>query len=340
MRRAWLFLLCGTLSSGAATNLARLDAVPPCASLVAAAQAKGIPLEQIDPMTEGDVLDAGDSISAVITLFEKARRKQWLVYLEVVAPTTAESAQKPRPPMVLYSSFGGTQTCVSAPAFVVVRTLGPFAPTDKQTKPGKIPEKSARFEMNKGFLGLGLHNAAMAFQSLEQGSVRGNWSVRQKPFTEAEVARGKETAARLQLTEERERAMIGAIPAMLSYFDVVRNSPGLSDIFFEVVDLPSAWSLLRNAGIKSAGLRFDKGAGQTDAALWALPESAPVYHFPMVLELNDQRALNLRFVVTKPDPPLLACAGVIGMLAEHPGEKDKYLTLRIMSARRFALRKT
>ena len=171
--------------------MSRLDAVPPCASLVAAAQAKGIPLEQIDPTTEGDRLDPGDSISAVITLFEKARRKQWLVYLEVVAPTAEESAKKPRPPMALYSSFGGTQTCVSAPAFVVVRTLGPFAPTDKQGKPGKAAEKSARFEMNKGFLGLGLHNAAAAFQAMEQGSIRGNWWVRQKPFNEAEVAKGR-----------------------------------------------------------------------------------------------------------------------------------------------------
>ena len=340
MHRTLLFLVCGIVSAGAATNLSRLNAVPPCASLVAAAQAKGIPLQQIDPMMAGDRLDPGDSISALITLFEKTRRKQWLVYLEVVAPTAEESAQKPRPPMVLYSSFGGTQTCVSAPAFVVVRTLGPFAPTDKEGKPGKVPEKSARFEMNKGFLGLGLHNAAAAFQAMERGSIRGNWWVSQKPLTEEQLAKGRELKARLQLTEDRERAMIGAIPAMLSYFDVVRNSPGLSDIFFEVVDLPSAWSLLRNAGIRSAGLRFDKGAGQTKASLWELPESAPVYQFPMVLELNDQRALNLRFVVTSPDPPLLACAGVVGMLAEHPGDKDKYLTLRIVSARRFALRKT
>ena len=339
-----LFFWCGVLSAAAtclaATNLSRLDAVAPCASLVAAAQANSIPLEQIDPATEEDRLNPGDSISALITLFEKGRHKQWLVYLEVVAPTAEESAQKPRPPMVLYSSYGGTQACVSAPAFVVVRTFGPFANADKPRKPAKAPEKGARFELNQGFLSLGLHEAAAAFQSLEQGSIRGNWWVRQKPFNEAELAKGRALAARLQLTEDRERAMIGAVPAMLSYFEVVRNSPGLSDIFFEVVDLPSAWSLLRNAGIRNVGLRFDKGAGQTEATSWGLPESAPARHFPMVLDLNDQRALNLRFVVTSPDPPLLACAGVIGMLAEHPTDKDKYLTLRIVSARRFALRKT
>lgn len=338
----WIVLLSSLPGSIWATtnggaDLSRLDVAPPCAALLAAAQAKNIPLAQIDPTMDETRLDPGDSITGLITLFDKSRRKQWLVYLEVVAPTAAESARKPAPPMVLYSSFGSTQACVSAPAFVVVRTLGPF---DNTTRAGKAPEKSARFELNKGFLSLGLHHAAAAFQTFEQGPIRGSWYCSQKPIAEAELAKGRELAGRLQLTPETERAMIGAIPAMLSYFEVVRNSPGLSEIFFEVVDLPSAWSLVRNAGIRSVGLRFVKGAGQAESAQWNLPASAPANHFPMVLDLNDQRALNLHFVVTRPNPPLLACAGVIGMLAEHPAEKDKYLTLRIVSARRFALRKT
>jgi hypothetical protein len=302
--------------------------------LVAAAEATRIPLDRIDPQIQTDRLEPGDSITGLITMFEKGgRRTQWLVYLEVVAPDTKESPQKPPPPMVLYSSFGGTQTCVSVPAFAVVRTLGPFVESAKRGKPGKAPEKTARFTLNKGFLGLGLHQAAAAFRSLEQGSIRGTWTVRHKPFSEAEVAKGRELAARLRITPDQERALIGAIPALLSYFEVVQNTPGLSDILYEVVDLPSAWSLVRNTGIKSVGLRFEKGVGESSAASWQLPESSLIYHFPMVLELNEQPALNLRFVVTSPNPPLLACAGVIGMLAEHPVNNEKYLTLRILSAR-------
>lgn len=313
----------------------------PCAGLVAAAQAKSIPLEGIDPTAEHDRLDPGDDLSALITLFEKGdRRKQWLVYLEVAPPTPEERAKKPKPPMVLYSSFGGTQACVSAPAFVVVRTLGPFVDGPRRGKPGKAPEQSARFALDKGFLSLGLHHAAAAFQALEQGSVRGSWTVSHAPFSEAQLVKGRELAARVQLTAERERAMMGAIPALLSYFEVVRNSPGLSDIFYEVVDLPSAWSLVRNAGIRSVGLGFEKGVGQSSPAAWSLPEAAPVYHFPLVLELNNHIALNLRFVVTSPNSPLLACAGVVGLLAESPGDREKYLTLRILSARRSSASKS
>jgi hypothetical protein len=330
----WFFVAVDAF--GASTNAgARLSAVAPCAGLVAAAQARNIPLDGIDPVMGGDRLDPGDTISALITLFEKGdRRKQWLVYLEVAPPTAEEAAQKPKRPMVMYSSFGGTQACVSAPAFVVVRTLGPFVDGPRRGKPAKVPEKSARFELNKGFLGLGLHHAAAAFQALEQGRVRGTWTVRHTPFSEEQLAKGRASAAQLQLTAERERAMIGAIPALMSYFDVVRNSPGLSDIFFEVVDLPSAWSLLRNAGIRSVGLKFGKGVEQTSGARWSLPEAAPVYHFPVVLDLNDHTALKSRFVATSPDSPLLACAGVVGLLAENPRDPEKYLTLRIISARR------
>jgi hypothetical protein len=97
--------------------------------------------------------------------------------------------------------------------------------------------------------------------------------------------------------------------------------------------MPSAWSLLRNVGIKSVGFRFGKGMAPTAATPWALPETAPAYLFPLILDLNEQPALNLTFVVTNPDPPLLACAGVVGLLAENPADLEKYLTLRIVSAR-------
>src|SRR5688572_11539732 len=95
-------------------SVSKLHSVPPCASLVAAAQANNVPLDLIEEPSHGDRLDPGDSVSALITLFDKGRpRSQWLVYLEVVAANAAEQKQKVPPPMVLYSSFGGTQKWVS-----------------------------------------------------------------------------------------------------------------------------------------------------------------------------------------------------------------------------------
>jgi len=53
----------------------------------------------------------------------------------------------------------------------------------------------------------------------------------------------------------------------------------------------------------------------------------------MRLELNNDDAFNITLVVTAPRSPLLVCGGVVGLLAEKAGDKDTYLTLRIVSAR-------
>jgi xanthosine utilization system XapX-like protein len=54
----------------------------------------------------------------------------------------------------------------------------------------------------------------------------------------------------------------------------------------------------------------------------------------MLLDLNRQPALNVTLVVTSPRPPFLACGGIVGMLAENPAEKEEYMTMRLISARR------
>jgi hypothetical protein len=53
----------------------------------------------------------------------------------------------------------------------------------------------------------------------------------------------------------------------------------------------------------------------------------------MLLDLNNDEPFSVTLVVTAPRPPLLECGGVIGLLAEKSGDKDTYLTLRIVSAR-------
>ena len=68
MHRAFLWGVCAgvclaALEARTATNtvadLSRFSAVPACAPLMAAAQVKNIPLEQIDPATDEDQLDPG-----------------------------------------------------------------------------------------------------------------------------------------------------------------------------------------------------------------------------------------------------------------------------------------
>src|SRR5262249_24097528 len=108
---------------------------------------------------------------------------------------------------------------------------------------------------------------------------------------------------------------------------------GLENILLKVIRKPSLWSVIRHVGV-TVNLRINvKGMMPADPKPWgALAGDAP-YYFPLTLDLNGQPALNGTFIVTSPRPPLLSCGGIIGMLAEKPGDNETYLILRIVSAR-------
>jgi hypothetical protein len=139
-------------------------------------------------------------------------------------------------------------------------------------------------------------------------------------------------AQTVHLTSDEERALSGMIPALTSYFEIVQQSGGLNDAFSKIVNTPSAWSVVWNAGVQTSMVVQSDRIAPADAAIWRLPPHTPVYGFPMLFELNNDSAFNVTFVVTAPRPPLLACGGVIGLLAEKAGDQDTYLTLRIVSA--------
>ena len=313
----------------------RLSPVEPCVALIAAARTNNIPLDGIDPPAPTNSITAGDTLTALVTLNEKrARRTQWLIHLTVVEATAKEQAAKPAPPLVLYASFDAKLECTPSPAYVLVRTLGPFADSVGKSKPPKAADKQAHFALDKGFLGLGLHHSAAAFTSLKKTDGRGSWEIRPTPFNEAQLAKGRKLAGELQLTPDQKRAIVGAVPALMSYFSIVQQSPGLSDIFFKIVDLPSAWSLVRHAGVKGVGIQFQRDlVGPADPTVWPSALDHRVFYLPLLAEINDQPALRLTFVVTSPDPPLLPCAGVVALLAERPGDKYTFLTVHVLSAR-------
>jgi hypothetical protein len=306
----------------------------PCATAIAVAQANRIPLNPIDATLDNDALNPGDSITGLVTLHEKgARQTQWLVYMEAVAPGPKDPLEKTPKPMVLYTTVGNKFEFGSSPKIVTVRTLGPFLENGDKRKV-KQEDKSARFALDKGFLSLGLDRTAAAVLRLKLTRQHGNFSFGGEPFSEAEIAKGRKLAEMAHITSDDERALCGACPALLSYFNFAQHTPGLQDIFFKVVDMPSVWSMVRHVGV-SANLRFETEQFRAaDAFAWEAIGHAPVYYFPVSLDLNNQPALKLTLVVTAPKPPLLGCGGIVAMLAEKPGEKETYLTLRIISARR------
>src|SRR2546422_10154068 len=98
----------GLRGQQAATNFsARFAPVPLLPALVAAAHTNAILLEGIEALSPRTNLNAGDSLTAIVTLVEKRGSKtQWLLHPKAVAPNADELSAWPPPPMTVYSSTG------------------------------------------------------------------------------------------------------------------------------------------------------------------------------------------------------------------------------------------
>jgi hypothetical protein len=328
--RIALVLLLGALLARSEDDhlLSKIHAVPASAELLAVAAAHQVPTTRIDRFSDAGKLNAGDSITALVLLSDKGQRvTQWLLYLQASAETRPQRSNT----IVMYSSTGSKLQFHSAPVPVTLRTFGPFDASPRK-RGLKRQDKTADFALDQGFLALGLDNAAVALLRLRQSKVKGSFGFSNKRFSDAEITKTRNVTRPVQLTDAEERALAGSVPALLSYFNIVQSTDGLSDILFELVDLPSMWSLVR--GVKTNFRFVNENLRAGDDSAWGFPDRSSVYYLPLVLELNKHPALNITFVATNPRPPLLPCAGVVAFLAEKPGHKQTYLTLRIISARR------
>jgi hypothetical protein len=315
---------------------AKLAPNPPFADLLNAAKTKGIPTDRVDGLSDGGAINPGDSVTALVTLREKGGlRTQWLIYLQAEEPNAKERSAKPPRPQILFSSMGNRFEFISTPAYATVRTLGPFVDSASSHKPAEPRDQTSRIRLDKDYLGLGLDRAAAAAFRLKRIKTKELLSFKSAPYSDAEVARCRKLLPELQLTADEERSLCGAVPALFTYFGIVQQTQGLNDILLKLVEMPSVWSIMRHGGVGDVSLRFERAKiVKADLAQWGMSSNTVGYHFPMVMSLDGHPALELTFAVAPPRPPLLTCAGIVGLLAERPNDKDTYLTLRVISARR------
>ena len=341
-QRAALVLLAFLVASSSfgaepGPDLSKLTPVPPCPALVAAAQARDIPLDEIEPSGEPGRFKPGDSCTGLVTLYEKGGRKtQWLFHLTALAGAPKETGRNTPGPLVLYSGRSNRLEYTAAPARVQLRTLGPYVESGTSRDRAKPKDESVSFSLNKGFLGIGLDLAAATICRAEQtnaGDLDGAFWFSPDPPNSGVVAKARKTAETLQLSSDEERALGGVVPALFSYGDIIEHTKGLQDIMLKVVEKPSIWSVVGHLGVRVNLILDSKDFGHEDLASWGWNGSPPAYQFPMFMQINGRLALTVTLVVTSPRPPLLACGGIVGMLAEKPGDNSTYVTWRIISAR-------
>lgn len=317
---------------------AKLEPVAPFDALRAAATAGGIPLENIDPPVSGSAVSPGDCMTALLTLHKKGRLPmQWLVCFQATNGAK-QVAREETSPMVMYTSTGNKFEFARSLVGLRVRTIGPFAGPEVPHQP-VFQDKCALLSVNKDYLSIGFdRGAAAAFRwdnfnpKQDADDFMRSFSFGHAPFGSSQVDYDRKLAARLSVTPEEERSVVGWIPALTSYFDTVQQTPNLRSILMEVMDKPSFWSVVRNLGVTaSMGLSYDN-VGPLSPAVQGFPSSTPIYSLSAVVNINDRQALNLTMIAAAPRPPLLICGGIVGLLAENPEDADNYLTVRVVSA--------
>lgn len=294
-------------------------AVPPSPEVKAAATKLGWSAGPLVLATEPGTARTGDGVVALITLWAKGGQKQWLVQFEI-EPMTAEEKKNAKSQFSVSMDVGGEDgkwEFSAAPTLAMkIRALGPYVtlPYATATAAKFATDKTSRTLINEEYLSLGLDRACRVGVENQRA--------------------GKNASDAKDLPKADKKAVAGSYVSLFQFFILAQEIPGLKDIMWDVMDLPSVWSMVKGLGKISMG--FNDGGSSTvelDPAGWGLP-ARPLYRFPFGLSINGKPAVHSMFFVMAPEPPMLTTAGIVGFTANSPSHKERRVLVQIVSAYR------
>ncbi len=114
---------------------------------------------------------------------------------------------------------------------------------------------------------------------------------------------------------------------------IARKSPILRPLLYEVVDMPSLWSVITHFGARmSMRAHFDDVRAVAGERLG--DAGVPAWSLPHELLINGDPALHNHILVTDPHSPLALCAGIVAITSVHPTDPSRVFTMRLVAARR------
>lgn len=313
------------------------------AALESVRQAAGVThlsLENMSAQVERAVLQPGDRVTSLLTLTEGKKFKQWVIELEGVAPNEKEkektgATQTRR----FFSSNGYEFSFGSGRAILQMKIIGPLDAADLGRKAATAPEVNRRrIAVGADYLALGLERVPAvvlrmrAAKEANPNPAGAAFHLSSSPFPAESAAANRKIAEASGLTEADERAVAGSALALMEFFVVTMQTPGLQDVAKSVLDIPW-WSIVSSGGkmpnINFDGLNFFR---KLEPEKWNLPAGMGIYAYPFLLRLNGEPAMLCQLAVTSPQAPLLVSAGVVGFAAGRPDGKGPVLTLQVVSS--------
>lgn len=277
-----------------------------------------------------------DTITVLAQLTNDAGQiRQWAVALKVNGIKPEEEKLRTSP-FTLYFNTGPKVEFAAEPLEgIAIHVLGPFtsdrgAARAKDVWSGTLVPPS--------FLELGLDQAAAAIVRLDHFLTSDptyagksiSFSANTAPFPPEIVAAQGDWFERYAPSAAELRSYAGIVPALNTFYMVASRTPGLKDVLLEVVDIP--WLSLVGSGGKVRP-DFDLTGEVTPLAPadWGLPQDEKVWGMGLLLRINGKPALRCRLAVTTPRPPLVGCAGIVGLAAVRPDGKGSHFMLRVMA---------
>jgi len=269
----------------------------------------------------------------LFTLFENGHSRQWLAEIKVVLLTDEERRAKPREE-VMYSGTGKEFHLGSAPAAFALRMFGPLRDTDVAVQSSEaVPEKRARFLVQEDFLSFGYDRFGELILRLRTLGQEPWLGINKGRFSEKDIAWGKRWVETTGFTPEDELICVKQAFALVEFLKIAQRNPGFKEIVEATIEIPSIWSVLRTR--KLVGVHFDydwKNVQRFDGETFGL-ESSKVYTLPFSLTMFGNLVAKGTWYATAARPPLLASAGVVGLIVGPPDHKEKYLELHVIAAR-------
>ncbi|HEY1792879.1 MAG TPA: hypothetical protein VGG34_08165 [Opitutaceae bacterium] len=300
-----------------------LSRAVPTAAARAAARAAGLDLAS-RPGTGG-----ADSVTALVCLGPMGgpASRQWVVRFRMAQAAGAKSSSG-----TFYTTAGDVFTFPSARAAMDVRIVGPV-PTGDGGGPAALEDE--RVLVSSDFLRLDLTRAARVLQRMHgAGKPPGlHLTVAPEPERNADAPSVRAAFERLGIGEGDRRSFAGALPALAEFFTAAERTPGLSDILFRVVRMPSLFTVLRHGGEPGLSVRFiGGGAAGEKAAFWRGGRDPSLCTLSFVVEAFGGPVLDVVLYAVPPAPPYEATAGIVGAAAYSPGARDKVLVMRVLLA--------
>jgi len=308
---------------------------PALPELLTSAARAGMAVDRFDAPPVRRPAAPGDSVTALISLRQRAELQQWALTMTVTDLAEKERQMPPLEALHAFSSTGGEFTFGGRRSAIELQLIGPLRRGSDGVVEGDPKTLHRRILVNADFLEVGFDAACEAVLSLRQDGnpsrAKLDYRTRHNPFPPEETEPNRVLAASLGLTPGRERAFVGLGLALPEFVKLIVRTPGLQDIMQKVIDV-SWWSILTSGGKTKPTFKYMFPYVQK---LEPNPpgEGLQQYVFPFLLMLTDKPAMSCMLVVSEPWGPFAVTGGVVAIQAGRPYEGEPQLTVRLIASR-------